>query len=326
MYCYRAYGLTVGFPIPVSGLVVAAEGHEPDITLSWIGWRKPDQMPSRNSGWNVVALASGQSGLQSTKLWQRSSANGFVHLFQFGGDHSAEFLVDSALRTVQVAWTNPEVDPASLIKLMLGPVLGLVLRLTGGLPMHAGAVATLNGTAIAFVGASGSGKSTMIASLLAQHCKLLSDDLVVVKQDHGVTVLHPGHAVVKLWPASLEGLNRGDANLPRAYPQTRKRAMEVEPAIQSGPVPLRAIFLLSANPRPGVIAPFCRVTPSAALPFLLEQVYPPLLPIAADERASVFARLSRLAAEIPIYRFERGEGFATLPIVARQIVEMAEAA
>jgi hypothetical protein len=330
MYSYRSYGLTVGFPIPVAGLLAAPASGNPDVTLNWLGWRKPEQMPSVSvQGWVVVALANERSSVNNPRLWWRQSADGLVYLFRFSGIHAAEFLIDPAARTAWVAWTNPEVDHANLVKLMLGPVLGLMVRLSGGLPLHAGAVATPNG-AVAFVGASGSGKSTMIACLLEQQCRLLSDDLIVLDETQAGVVLHPGHSVVRLWPASLEGMNRSETDLPYAYPQTRKRAMPVERPVatawQEGPARLKAIILLSARRQLASPAPLVPLSAVEALPSLLEQVYPPLLPVAIEERVSIFSRLSRLVAQVPVYRLDRGEGFAALPAVCRQIMQMAEAA
>ena len=107
---------------------------------------------------------------------------------------------------------------------MLGPVLGLILRITRRLPLHAGAVA-IEGNALALLGPSGSGKSTLIASLLEHGCSLMADDLILVEEEDGLPVLRSGQANLRLWPSSLEALDLTASEFPRVFPNSSKRTV-----------------------------------------------------------------------------------------------------
>lgn len=325
MYCYRINGLTVGLPIAVSGLPEVSESPEPDVALGWLGWRRPEEMPSaREAGWVSVPLASNAG----SKLWSQASASGTWYLLRFGTVNSSEFLVAPDGRSVEAAWTNPVVERASLVKLLLGPVLGLVLRITRRLALHAGAVA-IDSSAVAVLGPSGSGKSTLIASLLERGCDLLADDLILVEEVGGAPVLRSGQANLKLWPNSLEALDWPANEFPPVFPNRSKRSVAISAPSPSAALPLSAIFLLAPRSAalPGTHPEIAleRLTPSAAILPLLGQLYPPFLPICPEEHGSLFPRLSRLVTKVPVFRVDRSDGFSALPALARQIVQTAAA-
>ena len=74
-------------------------------------------------------------------------------------------------------------DPLAVEKVRLGPVRALVRHVTGGgVTLHASAV-SLNGRALAFLGDSGVGKSTLafaLASMDGEAFSLLSDDCLAI--------------------------------------------------------------------------------------------------------------------------------------------------
>ncbi|HEX3984404.1 MAG TPA: hypothetical protein VHX12_11965, partial [Acidisoma sp.] len=259
---------------------------------------------------------------ERSRLWQSESASGTCYLLRFSGVHAAEFLVTPGGRRVDAAWTNPSIDRAHLLKLMLGPVLGLILRITRRLPLHAGAVVT-DGRAVAVAGPSGSGKSTLIASLLDHGCTLLADDLIRVEEEGGVPVLGSGQAGLKLWPGSLEALDRNAGDFPPAFPHTTKRTVAAGVA-SSDATPLRAIFLLGPR-RAAVPVSLDRLVAWEALTVLFGQLYPPFLPVNAEEHGALFIRLSWLVSHVPVYRVGQSDGFAALPALSRRIIEVAAA-
>jgi hypothetical protein len=322
MYCYRVNGLTLGLPDPVEGLSSANRAIEPDITLGWMGWRAPGEMPSAcGTGWVSIPLPGNRGAPACSELWRSESVTGTCYLLRFSGVHAAEFVVAPAGRRVEAAWTNPSIERAHLLKLMLGPVLGFILRITRRFPLHAGAVAT-DGRAVAVLGPSGSGKSTLLASLLDHGCTLLADDLIQVEEERGVPVLGSGQAGLRLWPGSLEALDRRADDFPRAFPYSTKRAVAVTAVSRFDAVPLAAIFLL--GPRQAAVpVSLHRLIPSEALALLPGQLYPPFLPVNREEHGPLFIRLSWLVSRVPVYRVERGDGFAALPVLSRRIVEVA---
>jgi hypothetical protein len=323
MYYYRVNGLTVGMPEAVTGLPAASPAIQHDSELVWLGRLEPRQMPSASDpGWVPVGSAGSRGKSEGSELWSRNSAGETWHLLRASGAHAAEFLVAPAGRRVEACWTNPALDRSYLVRLMLGPVLGLILRIRHRLPLHAGAVAT-GGRAIAVLGPSGSGKSTLIASLLDHECTLLSDDLIQVEENEGIPVLAPGQASLRLWPGSLEALDGRAGEFPRAFPYSAKRAVAVSAVSQSDEVPLAAICLL--GPRSVTPVSLDRLRSCEALTLLLGQLYPPFLPVTAAEHGSLFMRLARLVARVPVYRICNGDGFAALPALSRRIIGMAAA-
>jgi len=324
MYCYRVNGLTVGLPDRAEGLPLAHQTPEPDVELGWMGWRAPEEMPgARGTEWVSMPLPGNRGVLERSQLWQRESAGGTSYLLRFSGVHAAEFLVAPGGSRVECAWTNPSIERAHLVKLMLGPVLGLILRITRRLPLHAGAVVT-DGRAVAVAGPSGSGKSTLIASLLDHGCTLLADDLIRVEEEEGVPVLGSGQAGLKLWPGSLEALDRRAGDFPPAFPHTTKRTVAVAGVASSDATRLVAIFLL--GPRRAVVPlSLDRLIAWEALTLLLGQLYPPFSPVSAEEQGTLFIRLSWLVSHVPVYRVEQSDGFAALPALSRRIIEVAAA-
>jgi hypothetical protein len=321
MYCYRVNGLTLSLPAPVIGLPGVSQSLEPDIALTWFGWRRPEEMPSAcESGWAAIPLPN----CQSSQLWSRPSPTGTSYLLRFGSVNFSEFLIAPGGQSVRAAWTNPLVERAHLLKLMLGPVLGLILRITHRLPLHAGAVA-FDGRAFALLGPSGSGKSTLIASLLERGCSLLADDLIVVEDEQGAPVLHSGQSNLKLWPTSLEALRWSASEFPRVFPRASKRTVAITAASPCAATPLAAIFLLAPRRTTHLPVSLEKLTPTQALLTLLGQLYPPFLPVSPEEHRSLFPRLSRLATQVPIFQVERSDGFAALPALSRQIVQTAAA-
>jgi hypothetical protein len=227
-----------------------------------------------------------------------------------------------------VAWTNPVVESGNLVKLMLGPVLGLILRIARRLPLHAGAVA-IEGKGVALLGPSGSGKSTLIASLLEHGCGLLADDLILVEEEGGGPVVRSGQANLKLWPNSLEALNWNENEFPPVFANSSKRTVAISDPSPCAGAPLAAIFLLGLRhvARPGTPPQVSleRLNPSEAILPLLGQLYPPFLPIFPEEHGSLFHHLSRLVKRVPIFRVERSDGLAALPALARRIIQTAAA-
>jgi len=140
------------------------------------------------------------------------------------------------------------VDEAALEPLhahLLGPVLSFALIKQGFDPFHA-TVVNVNGKAIALLGHSGYGKSTLAAAFLRAGHTLLTDDLLVLTADASGWVAHPGPARIKLFPeiaARLLGDHAAGAPLHLSSP---KLLIPLDPAhLCRAPVRLHAMYMLS---------------------------------------------------------------------------------
>jgi hypothetical protein len=82
---------------------------------------------------------------------------------------------------------------------LLGQVLSFALVTQGFDPLHATTV-TIDGAAVAFLGESGFGKSSLAAAFLRAGHRVLTDDLLMLSPSGGGFVAHPGPPRIKLFP------------------------------------------------------------------------------------------------------------------------------
>ncbi|MGI8705828.1 MAG: hypothetical protein ACR2JJ_08570 [Sphingomicrobium sp.] len=100
---------------------------------------------------------------------------------------------------------------------LLGSAMGLVLHQRRLLPLHANAV-EIRGKAVAFMGASGEGKSSLAAWFHDHHFQIIADDVCVVRfGSGGQPVASPGVPRLRLWKEVLEATGRQAADYERSY-------------------------------------------------------------------------------------------------------------
>lgn len=156
----------------------------------------------------------------------------------------ADFLVSADACTV-TSFPAPEVPEGTARHLYLNQVLPLVLSKLGKLVFHASAVEIGSG-AVAFVGESGRGKSTLAASFAVSGCRFLTDDgLVVQPSGEGFEVL-PSHPSIRLWDDSEAALIPPAARRapPVHYTSKARFLADDELAFCEEPRPLRRVYFL----------------------------------------------------------------------------------
>lgn len=127
-------------------------------------------------------------------------------------------------------------------RLFFAQTLPLAALLRGLEVLHAGAVA-IDGRGIAFTAASGTGKSSLGAHLIAAGAGFLTDDVLALEEGQQGPVAHPGVARLGVAAQELASMDQpGRARLGRRAGSADK--LYVEPQAHSGPVPLRALFCL----------------------------------------------------------------------------------
>jgi hypothetical protein len=137
--------------------------------------------------------------------WYTVTDTGSDHRLRFR--ECAEFVVaaDAAAVTIRpVAGGRSELIPI----LLAGTVTALVLALRGATVLHASAVA-IGGRALALVGQSGRGKSTIAALLCAADADLVTDDVLVVEPTRP-PVCVGGASELRLREAASVGFDRVD--------------------------------------------------------------------------------------------------------------------
>ena len=211
---------------------------------------------------------------------------------------------------------------ATLQHLYLNQVQPLVLSKKGRLVFHGSAVA-VGQEAVALVGVSGRGKSTLAASFATSgHAFLTDDGLVLEPQGSGYSVL-PSHPSLRLWEDSEDALlSPGTPRAPALEYTTKARLLPGETLpFCSEPRPLAAAFFLGDSDvaKVGITS----LTASEALAewtrhsFLLDVEEKPRL-------ATHFRDVSALAQQPVHYRLDYPRDYAQLPAVRRAILAQLE--
>lgn len=103
----------------------------------------------------------------------------------------------------EVTWKLvPGRDPELVSVLAAGALLAFRLIMAGHLVLHASAVRA-RGRGLAFVGASGMGKSTMATLMCAGGATMITDDIARIDLDDARAVLSPGAVESRLRPAAV---------------------------------------------------------------------------------------------------------------------------
>lgn len=95
--------------------------------------------------------------------------------------------------------------PEAVEELLCGPVCSFFLLQHGFEPLHAGAV-LLRGRCLAFAGAPGAGKSSLIAYLAGNGARFLADDVLPLRFARRAVRAWPGLGQIRLAPRSLRAL------------------------------------------------------------------------------------------------------------------------
>ena len=119
------------------------------------------------------------------------------------GHHNGEGPIVVDARVVQHA------DQSLIPLLVAGSLLAALLLLVGQVVLHASAV-EIEGRAVAFVGNSGSGKSTMATMACLAGANLVSDDLLRVEVVDGIALCHRGSAHLRLREGAFVLLDGAD--------------------------------------------------------------------------------------------------------------------
>lgn len=222
--------------------------------------------------------------------------------------------------------------------LYLNQVLPLSLSKQGRLVFHASAV-EVDGGAIAFVGVSGRGKSTLAASFAIEGYRFLTDDgLVVEPAGHGHVAL-PSHPSIRLWEDSEEALIAPGTAIAPAVEYTSKARFLAGDKLGfcDVPRPLRRVYFLGDSGAPDVglrrlsgaggasDIEFRRLSGADAMIEWVKHSF--LLDIEEKPRlASHFDQVAKLANEPIHFALDYPRSYDELPRVRAAIVEHARTA
>jgi hypothetical protein len=239
----------------------------------------------------------------------RGRGEGAFRIGRAGDDLIAEFVGIGVLRASRsgarsVFEPAAGADPVDVAKLRAGIVPALLRHLEQKLTLH-GAATAFDGIAIACIGESGAGKSTIAARLCDAGGALVSDDTTAIElTDEGIAVV-PTEVVHWLIPDAEGTLKEPVAPRARAF----------------GPVPIRALCRLRfddgettavARRLRGVSA--AQAIVPAVIRFVLDELAP---------RVAEFDQIARLLSAVPVYDVARPRTPASLGETVSRVLDLA---
>jgi len=196
--------------------------------------------------------ATAQAALDSTPFHRYTFDDGTVwtefhrssngYLLRFPG--LADFEVSADGKTV-VAYPAEGAGDATVEHLYINQLVPLALSRQGQPAFHA-SVVTVAGGAVAFLGETGMGKSTLAASFALGDATFLTDDALLIEETGGICMASPSHASLRLWEDSLEALATDGAPLadPVSYSSKARLLAGESLSYTDKPQPLIAAFVL----------------------------------------------------------------------------------
>ncbi len=208
------------------------------------------------------------------------------------------------------------VDFATVRPILLGPVMCILLRQRGLVVLHASSVA-INGVAIAFMGYSGWGKSTLAEFFHAQGYSLLTDDVMALQLNNDIPYVIPSYPQIKLWPDSATSIGHAPGSLPLLNTQTQKLIHRLENGFLQSPLPLKKIYVLDRGDHPKIL----NLPPQESFVELVRHSRVMNLLDAADFMKEHMSQCSRLVNMIKICRFQRQRSWKELPSLLNLVLE-----
>ena len=235
-------------------------------------------------------------------------------------DGLCEFIVDGDGRRIWFGWLGTD-SRESLQVYLLGRALSFALVKQGLEPIHSSTV-VLDGSALAFIGESGFGKSSLAATFVGDGYRLLTDDLLLVSQSSGRFEAQPGPPRIKVFPwVARRCLGLSGVGV-RMNDWSEKLVLPLgEDHHQSVPVPLRAVYVLS-GPREVFRKQSIQIATLSQREALMELIRHTFNHVVTDPRRlqQLFSKSMELATRVPVKRISYPRDLALLPEVRERIL------
>lgn len=193
-----------------------------------------------------------------------------------------------AATSFEVVWTY-----------LLGQVLSFAQLKRGIESLHSTAVA-VDGGAVGFVGDCGYGKSSIGAAFLQAGYRLLTDDLLVVKEEDRGFIAPPGPSRIKLFPEVAKRLlGEGIRGTPMNHLTPKLIVPLTRNQVCAGPVPLRAIYVLEPPAPRGPRITIRPLSGRAAFLQMIKHTFNPVI-VEPERLRRQFDVAGRLASQVPI--------------------------
>lgn len=318
MYQYKLYGLNISSSRKIH-LLKESKFLRSDLEVHWeISNLKT---PDNTLEWEPIKTDFLEK-ISTITLWKAKTQNGFFTKVTFEREdrENLNFLLDSHRKKLSIYYR--EGDPASdLESYFVGPVMGFTMRLREVICLHSSVVG-IEGKAIAFLGHSTAGKSTLAAGMADAGAEILADDVGVLTPTDDGFLVQPGYAKVRLRPKAAEFLTDDPESLPIVYSSRVSRYFSLENGnkFHAAPLPLTAIYILgeiSDDYRNPFIKP---INSQDKLINLIPNTIGSYV-VTGELRAKEFQILAKIAKTIPMRKLHYAHDITTLPRQCQVILE-----
>lgn len=259
-------------------------------------------------------------------IWTIENAPDWCHFFRIEDDYLLRFpnLADFKINANTLAvrcQPVPNVPIATIKQLYLNQVVPLVQSRSSKLVFH-GAAIVAKESAIAFVGVSGRGKSTLAASFGSNNYPFLTDDGLLIKKLDDTYHVVPSHASVRLWDDSQLAILGSEAEFETPLDYTSKLRFPANERMVhlQKPCKLHRIYFLGDAVTGNII--ITRLSHQKALLALINNSF--LLDI-EDKKILTehFQQLSKLSALGIFYQLDYPRNYEELANVRQAILDHA---
>lgn len=310
MTLYQVWDIILASNIPLPELR-HVNGNEPDCTFQLLPGQETG--PACCDWFHHRRLPNGE-------IWLSFLRQGSGYLLRFPG--LADFLVPGDGREIR-GYPLSGIPLNTIRHLLLDQVIPLGLTMQRRVGLHAGAVVTPYG-AIAFIGETGRGKSTLTGSFVQQGFPQLTDDCLFLKESGGQLFGLPSYPGLRLWPDVVSALFGHEIEVSQVTHYMEKKRLALDNAglvFSPDLVPLRRVYVLAPPEEIGNTSSIT-MTPLFPRDALMELVKHAYRLDIADRQGlgQEFESLARAAALLPLYRLSFPREFSLLPAVRDAIL------
>jgi len=195
---------------------------------------------------------------------------------------------------------------------LLGPALAALLHQRGFLVLHASVLAR-HSRALAILGNSGDGKSTLALQLCSGGWRLVADDQAVIEWTERGPAVHSGRGALRV---SWEVLSHfGETSAIGTTNECRDKLLFRPGTPFSEQTPLSCLYVLGQAEQ----IRCTRIPPQDAFAQLVQHSFMGSLLTSSDSLALHFLQCADLAERLPVRRLERPQSLAMLARLAKVI-------
>jgi hypothetical protein len=197
----------------------------------------------------------------------------------------------------------PGVPDHEVRPFLLGSAFGALFHQRGLLPLHGSAI-EVNGGAVVFLGASGSGKSSLAAAFSRRGYRVITDDVSVLSfSPEGKSLVHHSCQHLKLSAEILEGMGKKPAAYPRVIFEPAKYLLPLRDGFCASPRPVKRVYELATHDTQDFQIALLQGTEK--LTVLLSHTYRPEFLEGSPGKKLYFTQCSRAARHTAISRLLR---------------------